>query len=207
MKRSLLFALAALAATTSLARATEDDETSKLDARTAPYVYEAYASKPLGNAAIAAQVSQDFRKAPDEFAQWDYFQTLLPSIQRKTKEAKETGTFQVVIGAQLGRYDFDKMGFPTEFEATTFIPLQRSGYAVKFSNTEAFAYIGIQIDEARKHQLTLRQSRQVSFVVTVKPVAAVTEMLNSESYHCITAQIVDFQIVLPSGEVLAAKKL
>ena len=207
MNRPLIFVLAALSTATSLTLAAEDDETAKLDARTAPYVYEAYASKPLGNAAIAAQVSQDFRNAPDEFAQWDYFQKLLPSIQRKTKEAKEASTFQVVIGAELTRYDFDKMGFPTEFEATTFIPLQSSSYAIKFSNTETFASIEIPIEQARKHQLTLRQSRRVSFVVTVKPVSAATETLNSQSYNCITAQILEFQIMLPSGEALASKKI
>ncbi len=207
MNRPLLFVLAALSTVTSLTLAAEDDETEKLDARTAPYVYAAYASKPLGNVAIAKQVSQDFCNAPDEFAQWDYFQKLLPSIQRKTKEAKEAATFQVEVGTQLSRYDFDKMGFPTEFDASTFIPLRGTDYAIKFANTEIFAAIEIPIDQARKHQITLRESRRVSFFITVKPVSAATEMLNSTSYHCITTQIVEFQIVLPSGEVLASKKL
>lgn len=199
-----LLPLALLTQLLPAAQAVDDeDETPAITASVAPYIYDAYAAKPRGIAKIADRVSQDFRSAPDEFAQWDYLQKLTPVIQRKIKEAKETPVYKLLIGSDLDRYDFDQMAFPSGLVESSIISLKGSAYSVIFANITDFKFIPIPIEQARKHQLALRQSRSVTLHLLVKPV----QLVDKDSDDHIKVRIVEFQIQLPSGEVIAEKKL
>ena len=104
MKINLFTALiaTAIALTVPVQSFAQDEDSAKITPNNAAYIYDAYAAKPLGVAAIAGTCPRTFERAPDEFAQWDYLQKLLPSIQRKIKEAKDAGTFILRDQRQLG---------------------------------------------------------------------------------------------------------
>lgn len=201
----LAITVSALALPSSL-RA-DDEEQALLNPTTAPYVYEAVAAKPKGVAFVASMISADFKNAPDEFAQWDFLQKLLPVIQRKIKQVKDTPVFVIKIGHSLDRYDFDAMAFPTGFSSATFIPMRGTTNAVRFANVEKFSQIPVPIEAARKFQIALRQSRNVTLEVTVKPVSGAPDSLNGTDYDVISAEIKSFRILMPDGQVLAEKAL
>jgi len=205
MKKSLFLILALLftLAIPSLLRA-QDDDTPAITPSTAPYIFDAFAAKPRGDAYIAGIVSQDFKSAPDEFSQWDYFQKLQPVIQRKIKDAKAAGSFRLKVGGDLERYNFDNMSFPTGYDTNAIITLGNLSYSVKFVNVTDFAFIPVPIESARKFQVQLRESRAVTFEVVVTPVGGQFE---SGGFNVIQARIQSFRILMPDGQVLAEKKL
>ena len=111
------------------------------------------------------------------------------------------------INGNLERYNFDAMGFPSGFNTNTFIPVGNTSYALQFKNVEVFAVIPVAIESARKFQIQIRQSRQVVFELTLKPIGGEPKALNQRYYNVIQAQIQSFRILMPDEQVLAEKKI
>lgn len=155
------------------------------------YVYNAFAAQPRPLAELAQKISQDYNRAPDEFAGWDLLKQLEPMIARKTAEAKATAKWRLNLKSKLDTYDFEKKKFPVGIDPNTRVDLG-SFYRLKFANNEKLRAIFLPIEEARRHQLRIRQSRNIIIVMEYVVVGATMENGTHEIEIKATSAIVKF---------------
>jgi hypothetical protein len=164
-----------------------------------PYVFDAYAAKPHGIPYIAGQISEDFNRAPDEFAQWDYLQRLTPTIKKKIEECKSAKVWGIAFGASLGRYNFDKMAFPSGITKDTYLPIRGSSYSVDFADVDELAFLPIAIENARKFAIPLRGSRDI----IVEAEGTIASAANSR----VSLKVTKITLKLKDGTPIVTKQL
>lgn len=145
------------------------------------FIYESKADIPTPKMKIAKQISIDYRNAPDEFTAHELFQEIEPLIERKIAEAKKLDEIFVVIGDNLGEYDFNRKGFPTGLESGTFIPYD-NGYALQFANIDKLSFVEIPLEKAKVLSASLQKSRKCSITIYGVPVDSKEEELSEYSF-------------------------
>lgn len=141
------------------------DEASVIDDSRAPFVYEARAEIPSSPEELAGFVSSAYRNSSDEFQQHSLLEKIKPVIQRRITEARTTKLFMVKLGYTLPKYDFDRQGFLTPVNETSFMYFNNSAYIVKFTNWEDVDFIPFEESKARFLEPTLHGNRQATLRV------------------------------------------
>jgi len=136
-------------------------ESVRITEENIPFVYELKAEIPTSREILAGILSEDYRKAEDEFTAREMFQKIEPVIVKRLATAKETKLWRVEITGVLAPYDFNSKSFPSQLTAKSFVQFSsgRQNYAVQFSNTEAFRDIPVEMDAAKNLSAKLRKSR------------------------------------------------
>lgn len=132
-----------------------------------PFLYESRADVRAPDHKLAAIVSTDYRNADDEFTRHDLFQQLKPVIENRLSQAEQDTQIFLLVGDNLGDYEFDRNAFPTGMSENTFIRFDH-GYEVRFDNADQIAFIPLPPEEARSFASALRRSRAVTFRVEGK---------------------------------------
>jgi hypothetical protein len=119
------------------------------------FSYLALAGMPLAYADIASLYSQDYARASDEFRKNDLLNALKPRIDAEVQKAGSQRYFKISIRNPIGKYDFEKKGFPldsTIWEAGSHQYFSDNPqYNLGFSNGETARYLsGMPEDVARK---------------------------------------------------------
>ena len=127
-----------------------------------PFLYESRAAIRAPDHKLAALLSKDFRNAADEFTRHDLLEQIKPVIEDRLNQARQTTKVYLLIGDQLGNYDFDRSAFPTDMSENTYIRFD-NGYRVQYDNADQFTFIPLPAEEARSLASALRRSRAVTF--------------------------------------------
>lgn len=127
-----------------------------------PFLYESRAAVRAPDHRLAAILSKDYRNAEDEFTRHDLLQQIKPVIEDRLNQARQTTQVYMLIGDQLGNYDFDRSAFPTDMSENTYIRFD-NGYEVRYDNADQFGFVPVPPEEARSLAGALRSSRAVTF--------------------------------------------
>jgi hypothetical protein len=141
------------------------DEASVIDDSHAPFVYEAKAEIPSPPEDLAGFVSSTYRSSADEFQQHELLQKIKPVIERRIAEARATKLFVVKLGYTLPKYDFDRQGFLTPVNETSYINFNNSAYILRFTNWQEVDFIPFEESKARYLEPTLHGNRQATLRV------------------------------------------
>lgn len=177
---------------------------TRLSDQNAPFVYEIKADIPTPKEAIARIISNDYRRAPDEFTAHELFEKIAPVIEKRIAEAKGTSEWALHIGANLAQYDFGQKGFPTGFSETTFIPYD-NGYAVMFTNVADFTILPLDVAQAKLLAGRLQRDRSVTTIVEGKVVGAKEEDLNFSTKKVILLEITRLTIKMKDGTLVGVR--
>ena len=114
-----------------------------------PFIYESRAEAPAPEGELMERISSDYsRFMSDEFARRDLEQQIRPILDRRLLEARAITRVTVEFGSDLGDYDFERSGFPTNHNSSTYVPF-RYRYAVRFSNAADLSFVPVAEDVAR----------------------------------------------------------
>jgi hypothetical protein len=141
------------------------DEASLIDDSRAPFVYEAKAEIPSPPEELVGFVSSTYRNSTDEFQQHSLLEKIKPVIDRRIAEARATKLFVVKLVYTLPKYDFDRQGFLTPVNETSYIYFNNSAYIVKFTNWDEVDFIPFEESKARFLEPTLHGNRQATLRV------------------------------------------
>jgi len=171
---------------------------TQINDQNAPIVYEVKTDVPTPIERIAEIVSSDYQALRDEFSKHEFLQTLKPSIERRIKEASEDDVFFVRVGVRLPEYDFNRKGFPTGGDASSFIPFS-GRYAVRFSNPDQASLIPIPLEDAKKAANELKSSRNASITYSGTLDKTAGETLNYGAHKVIYLKINKMTLTLENG--------
>lgn len=191
------FVLAGLCATSlGFAQDEEDEEElAAINASTIPYVYYNSTAKQLPLAWLASQVSSDFGRSPDEFAEHDLLVQMTPGLNRKLKALKDAPEFVLKIDGTLPRYDFEKSAFPFPMSLGHFARF--GDYTVQLVNLADYSVVPVPEAKARDFQMALRKSRGVTLEMRVVPNAKPSD---EKAIH---VRIKSAKLVLHDGRTIA----
>ena len=166
--------------------------------QSAPIVYEVKADIPTPIERIAEVVSSDYQALRDEFSKHEFLQTLKPSIERRIKQASEENSFYVQVSESLPEYDFNRKGFPTGIDASSFIPL-KGRYAVRFSNIDQAGLIPVPLEDAKRAANALKSSRKAVITYTGTLDRTSEETMNYQPFKVIYLKINKITLALENG--------
>ena len=132
------------------------------------FLYEARAEVRVPEHKLAEIISGDYRAAQDEFTRHELMESIKPVIERRLKEAKDSGMVFMRTRSQLGDYDFDKAGFPTGVGEGSYWRVRRGRmpeYVVMFENGEELGFLPVPVEAARSLAGDLRVGRGVVLAV------------------------------------------
>lgn len=160
----------------------------RLNGDSAPFAYNAYAAIPTPESQLAAIISVDYRRAPDEFTAQELLSKIRPVIETRVEESKAVEHWRVVIDSRLAQFDFQRGGFPTGMNSDTFVPFGNF-YAVTFSNISDFSLVPVPVEEAKKLAEALRRDRRVVVEILGQVEGAEEKTIN---YH--RRKVLNFKI-------------
>ena len=128
------------------------------------FLYESRAEIPAPDHHIANVISVDYRRAQDEFTRYELMERIKPVIDKRKAEAgKATGVY-LIVGSNLGEYDFEEKGFPTGMGDGTFVNFDNN-YTVTFVNGEVLGFLPVPLESARALAGQLRRSRRAAISI------------------------------------------
>ena len=83
-------------------------EEVRINQQTIVFLYEARVENRLTDEQLAEKISIDFRNATDEFTRHELMERIRPVIEKRITEAANTKDVYLLVGVQLGEYDFEK---------------------------------------------------------------------------------------------------
>jgi len=188
-----------------IASALHGTEPVRLNDENIAFAYEVKAEIPAPKEELAKIISVDYRNAPDEFSGRELFLKIEPVIEKRIAEAAGIPEWFVLIGSRLNEYDFDRQGFNTGFDDTTFIPFTRNGvqrYAVMFKNVADFKFLPVPIEKAKSLSDALKRSRKCDIQVEGRIVGAKEQTLNYSVYKVVELEITRLTIKLENGTLV-----
>lgn len=134
------------------------------------FSYLALTGMPVDYADIAQQYSQDYANASDEFRKNDLLTALKPRIDAEVQQAGGQRYFKISIDNPIGKYDFEKKGFPldsTIWEAGSYqYFFDNSRYKLGFTNGESVRYLtGLPEDTARKIEAMRSANKSMKMII------------------------------------------
>lgn len=134
------------------------------------FSYLALAGMPVDYAEVARQFSQDYARASDEFRKNDLLTALKPRIDAEVQKAGGQRYFRITIDNPVGKYDFEKKGFPLDgsiWETGSYRYFYDNPYyKLGFTNGEAIRYLtGLPEDAARKIEAMRSAYKPMKLVV------------------------------------------
>ncbi|HEY0793379.1 MAG TPA: hypothetical protein VGD78_20120 [Chthoniobacterales bacterium] len=138
------------------------DEAPQIDDSRAPFVYEVKAELPSTPEELAGYVSATYRNSTDEFQQHSLLERIKPVIERRIAEAKAASLFMVKIGFMLPKYEFDRQGFRTSLNESSYVNFNNYTYFLRFTNWADLDFIPFEESKARYLEPTLHGNRQAT---------------------------------------------
>lgn len=118
------------------------------------FAYLAMAAMPIDYNEIAGSYSQDYARANDEFRKNDLLTALKPKIDAEVAKAGAGRYVRLSIDNPIGKYDFEKKGFPLEsgvWESGSYRYFNdNSTYKLGFTNGDAFRYLMVSSEDAAR---------------------------------------------------------
>lgn len=172
-RRAFLFLTATLFATAT-ATAGEETEAVRITDGNILFFYESHADLPSPGETVAKAYSQEYREANNEFTKADLLKKLLPVVERKIAEARETEEVMLRLRWEVPAYDFTKEGFPTGLSSSDFVPFSSGGqeYAVGYKGTKSFVFLPLPRATAAMFEKKLSHSRSGYLEIFGKIVSA-----------------------------------
>jgi hypothetical protein len=166
------------------------------------FAYLAMAAMPIDYKEIAASYSQDYARTNDEFRKNDLLNALKPKIDAEVAKAGAGRYVRMSIDNPIGKYDFEKKGFPLEngiweSGATRYFH-DNSNYRLGFSNGDAFRYLTVTSEESARTIEGLRSQYQALQLV----IYGYTQDADL-SNKTVKAEIVKVALIDRKGNVLA----
>lgn len=109
------------------------------------YRYLALSGLPLDYRDLATKISTEYSRSNDEFRKNDLLKALQPKIDASVAQARAQPYLKVDIRQPIGKYDFEKNGFPVDsslWESGSYRYFyDNSSYRLSFTNGESFRYL------------------------------------------------------------------
>lgn len=133
------------------------------------FVYDSLTQEKTSDTVFAYAISQDFRRAKEEFTRYDIVQALQPEIKERLRHAGEAKAFGVIVRGRLNEYDFERKLFPIDLHGPPgddprYVWFNQD-YAAKLSNVQGQIELPVPFDSAKKLADELQNSREVECVV------------------------------------------
>jgi hypothetical protein len=175
-----------------------------LDFETAILLYESLATKEakIASEFLLQLTSDEYRNARDEFTRRARRQSAASALPGKIAKVASQRDYIVTIGYKLPQYDFERQGFSTGLQSTTYVSypnrlpysssrhLDASGVAVRFANAPAFAFSEIPIDAAERYSASFAKSRDAVLIVAVEVKDTASDIKNySQTYKALSCKI------------------
>jgi hypothetical protein len=126
------------------------------------YRYLGLAGLPLDYRDIATKISTEYSRSNDEFRKNDVLKALQPQIDASIAQAKAQQYLKVDISQPIGKYDFEKNGFPVDsslWESGSYRYFyDNTAYRLSFTNGESFRYLTNIQEEAARNIERLRSA-------------------------------------------------
>lgn len=166
------------------------------------YLYLGLSGMPIDYRDIVGKVSAEYRQTNDEFRKSDLLKALQPQIDASVAQARTQRYFKIDISYPIGKYDFEKNGFPVDnsvWESGSYRYFNdNSQYHVGFTNGEAFRYLTNIPEESARNIERLRATYN-GVKMVVYGFAQAVDMSNTT----VQAEIVGIELVDNKGNVLA----
>ena len=118
------------------------------------FAYLAMAAMPIDYNEIAGSYSQDYARTNDEFRKNDLLSALKPKIDAEVAKAGAGRYVRLSIDNPIGKYDFEKKGFPLEsgvWESGAYRYFNdNNAYKLGFTNGDAFRYLTVTSEESAR---------------------------------------------------------
>lgn len=125
------------------------------------YHYEALAELRTPKKELLKLISEDYRKARDEFTRHDLANEYWPTITAKIDALKKSERKILIrTSERIGEYDFDKNAFSLDVSTGTYFPYGRS-HAAMFTNADKLSTLTVPMAKARQFSELLADSRKV----------------------------------------------
>ena len=83
-------------------------EDLRINDETIVFLYESRAEIPAPEHYVAGRMSVDYRRAEDEFTRHELMQKIKPVMEKRMREASNVTRVFLVVGSNVGDYDFDR---------------------------------------------------------------------------------------------------
>lgn len=114
MNKLFLIGLLLAAALSDSLSAEQREAVALTSARLLVMLAEARSGDPLSTEQIVEILSREYREANDEFSRRDIYLQWREQIRQELEAARSIERLSMTIVAKLGRYDFDRKGFPLD---------------------------------------------------------------------------------------------
>ena len=162
------------------------------------FLYESRAEIQAPDHHIAGVMSADYRRAQDEFTRYELMEKIKPVIDKRLAEAGKTTGVYLIVGSNLGEYDFERKGFPTGMGEGVFVNFDNN-YTVTFANGEVLGFLPVPMESARALAGQLRRSRRAAISIYGDIVSAKEQELNYYTKKTVELKVTRFEVELDSG--------
>ena len=162
------------------------------------FLYESRAEIQAPDHHIASLISVDYRRAQDEFTRYELMEKIKPVIDKRIAEAGNTSGVYLIVGSNLGEYDFERKGFPTGMGEGVFVNFDNN-YTVTFVNGEALGFLPVPMESARALAGQLRRSRRAAISIYGDIVIAKEQDLNYYTKKTVELKVTRIEVELDSG--------
>ncbi len=162
------------------------------------FLYESRAEIPAPDHHIANAISVDYRQAQDEFTRYELMEKIKPVIDKRKAEAGKTASVYLIVGSNLGEYDFERKGFPTGMGEGTFVNFDNN-YTVTFANGEALGFLPVPMESARALAGQLRRSRRAAISIYGEIASVKERELNYYTKKTVDLKVTRIEVELDSG--------
>ena len=162
------------------------------------FLYESRAEIPAPDHYVAGRMSVDYRRAEDEFTRHELMQKIRPVMERRMREATAVTRVFLVVGSNLGDYDFDRNGFPTGMGEGIFVDFD-DYYTVTFANARELGFIAVPMESARSLAGALRTGRRAAFTIYGTIVGAKEREINYYPRKTLELEVTRMEVELDSG--------
>lgn len=145
--------------------AEEQQKPEQLTDENVPFVYESRAKLPASDETLAEFLSEDYRRARDEFTKHALMEKIAPVIKSNLADAKTKNLYFMRIRTELGQYDFKNNSFPSGFTPNTVIPFNGGKYKLRFESTQNIENVSVPLEQAKGLAEKLQRSRDATAIV------------------------------------------
>lgn len=168
------------------------------------FAYLATAGMPIDYNDVAGSYSRDYTSTSDEFKKNDLLKALKVKIDAGVAQAAQQRYVKLEIGDPVGKYDFEKKGFPLDssvWEKGSYRYYGDNGnYKIGFNNGANFRYLSVPEEDKARVIEGLRSKYQAMRTVVYGYVQDA-----DISRKVVLAQILKVELTDKNGNVLATQ--
>ena len=168
------------------------------------FAYLAIAGMPIDYNDVASSYSRDYNGTSDEFKKNDLLKALKVKIDASVAQAAQQRYVKLEIGDPVGKYDFEKKGFPLDssvWEKGSYRYFGDNGnYKIGFSNGADFRYLNVP-EEDKARTIEGLRSKYQAMRLTIYGFVQEADV----SKKVVLAQILKIELADTKGNVLATQ--